>query len=171
MIIRLSRKLADKLHQTGLQPLSPEPDILADWYGHLFVFNRCQYIIAVNSATILTAVFPGKGISDIDTYMQQFRAALADICRDIAATNIYKRIIASADSSIRIAGAVNRHVADCMNEQIFMAAAILEQGDTGCFNLAKRLNENLHAYIHYRRPREAFLGLVKTKMKSKNAAS
>lgn len=163
MIIRLSQKLADKLHQTRLRSLPSEPDMLADWYGHLFVFSRCQYIITVNTATILTAVFPGNGINNIEAFMQRFRTALADVCRDIEATHLYGRISASADSSIRTAKAENKYVAACMNEQIFMAAAILEQGDISCFNLAKRLNENLHAYIHYRRPREAFLRLAGTK--------
>ncbi len=167
MIIRLSQKLAGKIHQTMLPPLQPEPDMLADWYGHVFTFARRQYIIVINSATILTVVFPGNGIVNIDKFMQQFLVILADICRDIETMQLYDRIIASAGSSLRTARAVSKQVTGCMNEQIFMAAAILQSENISCFNLAKRLNENMQAYIHYLRPRQSFWGLVETQMKLK----
>jgi hypothetical protein len=164
MIIRLSQKMADKIHLTGLQPLPAQRDLLADWYGHLFVFDRSQYVIVINSATIFTVAFPGKGINTLDKFMKQFDAALEKICGDIMATRLYRKIVASAESSTQTAEAVDKHVTGCMNEQILMAAAILQQGNVNCLNLAKRLNENLQPHLHYLRPREAFLGLEETSL-------
>jgi hypothetical protein len=158
MIIRLSRRLAGKIHETELPFLPPHPDKYLDWYGHVFVHNRAQYVIVINCATIFTVVFHGAGVTDFGRFMQRFCAALSGQCDAINAGLIYRRVIAPATASVRLAKAAERCVTGCMNEQIFMAKVILDDEELSPFDLSKRLNENLLSRNRYLYPKDAFVG-------------
>jgi|WetSurMetagenome_2_1015567.scaffolds.fasta_scaffold00057_29 hypothetical protein len=157
MIIRLSQRLAQKLHEPRLPAAAPGPNKYLDWYGHLFVHNRVRYVIVINCATIFTTVFWGKGITDLTGFMKMFSDSLSDQCDEIGAGLIYRRTIAPATASFRLAKAPDKHVVGCMNEQISLAKFLLEEEDLSPFHLAKRLNENLLLYIGLH-PRQAFIG-------------
>lgn len=158
MIIRLSRRLAGKIHETGFLFDPPHPDKYLDWYGHVFVHHHAQYVIVINCATVFTAVFHGAGVTDFSRFMKMFCASLSDQCDDINAGMIYRRIIAPATTSVRLAKAAERSVTGCMNEQIFMAKVLLDDEDLSPFDLARRLNENLLSRNRYLYPKDAFVG-------------
>jgi len=89
MLLRLSYKLAKKLHQTDpLPPAPPEKDPYADWYAHLFCFERARYIIAINSAFLFTVVFQGKDVTSLSAFMQRFIANPGGLCAGIKAGRI-----------------------------------------------------------------------------------
>jgi hypothetical protein len=56
MLLRLSRKLAKKLHETGLNSATPEKDPYADWYARVFSFDRVRYIVALNTSSLLATI-------------------------------------------------------------------------------------------------------------------
>ena len=52
MIIRLSQKLAKKLHETALPSAPLDENPYADWSAHLFTVARTQYIIFANTKSL-----------------------------------------------------------------------------------------------------------------------
>lgn len=60
MLLRLSQNLAKKLHETGLNSAPPEKDPYADWYAHLFSFDRVRYLVALKTSTLFTTILLEK---------------------------------------------------------------------------------------------------------------
>jgi hypothetical protein len=69
MVIRLTTKLADKIKIKAL-PEYDEGSVIDEWYGHMFIADRTQYMIFSNAYSFFSVLFPGKGINDIKTFFE-----------------------------------------------------------------------------------------------------
>lgn len=70
MIIRLTNKMFKKIKESPseAQPEAENPFI--DWVADPFFVNRHNYIIITNCASVLSWIFPGKGINDVSTFIK-----------------------------------------------------------------------------------------------------
>jgi hypothetical protein len=98
MIIRLSQKLAAKIHETGRADIAPDPDPYADWHAHLLTFDRAQYIIVVNSQSLFTFFLHGRGIANDQRFSKAVLQTLHDTLYNYKFNDIFDTIYSTPES-------------------------------------------------------------------------
>ena len=69
MILRFSQKLGNKIDEIPDSTVEKDKALFADWSGHLFRFERAQYILVVNSYALLSTVIYGRGVKDFNSFI------------------------------------------------------------------------------------------------------
>jgi hypothetical protein len=159
MILRLSQKLAKKIHESRLCTAEPDPNPYLDWHATLFTHRRVQYIMAVNSASLFTVFMHGAGVTDISRLLKDLGDIIEAALGALSADLIYRKIIAPGFSEVKIAKAQDKRIIGSMNEQVSYVKFHLDLEEMSPFQLAELANGNLLSYLDYARPREAFLGM------------
>lgn len=166
MIVRLSQKLATKLHESGLPSLPLDENPYADWSAHLFTANRTQYIIVANTKSFYSVVMYGKGITESSEFISRALSALREFTEADGQQFVYQRLIAPASGSVRFAKALDRTTTGSINELVKVAKFYLEEGESSPFDIGFKLNDNLLSAIApskvdvYGKPREVFKALA-----------
>jgi hypothetical protein len=156
MIIRMTDKLARKVKETVLPVMPKDPNGLADWSARLFTFDRAQYILISNTATLYSTVIHGKGITDADRLIHGMLDNLRDLTRDDGFQSIYEKCIAPETARFFLAKAFSRSVTGSMNEIEFRAKFHLSRKETSPYDVSFLLNKVPMSYLEYESPREAF---------------
>jgi len=156
MIIRLGNTLARKIKETVLPPATPGPNPFADWTARLFTADHTQYILASNTATLYSAVFYGRGITDANQLIIRMLDNLRDIAEEDGFTSTYKDRIAPETRQFSFSKAVNRSVTASMNDLVFQARFYLRSDELSPLDVASRLNKTPTSYLKYEYPQEAF---------------
>jgi hypothetical protein len=94
MIVRLSQKLATKIHEQPTKSFALDENPYADWSGHLFTADRAQYIIVTNTASLYSAVFYGRGITDDNQFLRRTLDTIREVMDDDGLEFIHRRFIA-----------------------------------------------------------------------------
>ncbi len=160
MIFRLSQKVAAKIKEPNLQTMPPDVDPFADWHVGMFIHERLQYLIFVNSASLFTVVLRGAGVKDFELLYVSFRSAMLDVLKEAGAPHLFDRIFNTENRDIIAARATDRRIIGSMNEQAKMAWFGLDDGRT-MDDLINWLNEIPMSLLkkHYI-PKSAFLSLA-----------
>lgn len=155
MILRVSQKIATKVHvkPTAALPLDVNP--FADWTAHGFSADRTQYVIITNTASLYSAVIYGRGITDDNRMIVRTLEAIRELMVDDGLAFIYRRFVAPASARVSFSKALNRSVTGSMNDLICHAKAWLAEGDLSPFDTAFKLNEIPMSALGYVSPREA----------------
>lgn len=154
MILRLSQKLAKKVHEAPSQSLPMDANPFADWSAHLFTADRTQYIIFSNTASMYSAVFFGAGITYDGELIQRGLGQIRETMEEDGLGFLYRRFIAPASCEVRISKVLNRSVTGLLNEFVATAKIWLCAGELSPFDVGLKLNENPMAPHRYANPRE-----------------
>lgn len=93
MIFRLSLKLAKKAKIALPDVLPAAASPLLDWSANVFMVGRVQYILLTNTASLYSAILPGRGVSSAgDLIEDAFTAIGQRMCRD-GWTEAYRRCV------------------------------------------------------------------------------
>ncbi len=157
MIIRLTKKLAKKIHSTdALNTLELDKNPYLDWSANLFRVGRTQYIIVTNTVSLFSFIMYGRGITDNGSFISTFHATLEQFLKDTGNESIYQKYLEPDISPIMFAKSLNKAVTGSMNEFVFEAKT-----DMGIFNLSPhemslRLIETPKTLLKYNYPKEVF---------------
>ena len=162
MILRLSQKLNTKLKAGTLKAKPLDENPYADWSCHLFTFDRTQYILVSNTASLYSSVMYGSGITDDCIFITRAMSCLREFMEQDGQAFIYQKLIAPTAKTVTFAKALNRSVIGSMNELIAEATYRLANEEISPFELGFGLNDILLSAIpgknsdKYGRPNEAF---------------
>ncbi len=121
LIFHITQKLARKIKVVPAAALPPHENSLLDWTANLFMVSRWQCIILTNSASLYSVVFPGKGVPNGRTFVEQSMKALRDNMALDGIMDIFDTKIASALDSVSFCKTSDRRVLGSMNELVFQA--------------------------------------------------
>lgn len=155
MIFRLSQKLATKIHEQPPKSLPLDANAFADWSGHLFTADRAQYIIVTNTASLYSAVFYGRGITDDNQFLRQALDTIREVMDDDGLEFIHRRFVAPSTGMVQFSKALNRSVTGSMNDMVQCAKFLLAEEELSPFDIAFKLNEMPMSALKYANPREA----------------
>ncbi|MBT7913138.1 hypothetical protein HN588_04430 [Candidatus Bathyarchaeota archaeon] len=159
MIIRVSAKLAKKIHLTPSQSLPADDNAFADWSTHLFTADRTQYILITNTASLYSMVMFGKGITNDGQFLDRMTSYMGEFIRDDGFGFIYERLIVPSMERVSFSKALNRSVTGSMNDLVFMAKTRLVEGEVSPYDVSFWLNEVPMSYIKYGKSKDAFQSL------------
>lgn len=104
----------------------------------------------------------GKGITNDSRFVERALSSIQEFMQDDGQEFAYRRFVAPASGSVRLARALNRSVTGSMSDLIRHAAAWLADGDSSPHDVGFKLNDILLSALarsktdFYRKPREAF---------------
>jgi hypothetical protein len=155
MIIRLSQKLATKIHEKPTKSLPLDANPFADWSTHLFTVNRAQYILVANTASLYSAVLYGRGVTDGSQFISRVLNAIRELMDDDGLEFLHRRSVAPLSATVQFTKALNRSVTGSTNDMIQCAKFMLAENELSPFDIAYKLNEMPMSAIKYADPREA----------------
>ncbi len=159
MILRLSDALSKKikLTPTELAPLNANP--FADWSCHCFAAGGAPFVLAANTASFYTVVFPGRRI----TRHGQFESSLLGQLQEFIVRDgfefIYKRLIDSEGADVSYSRPLNPVVTGALTDLSELAAHLLEEEKRPPDEVANRINRSPLSVIKHAHPRDAFRAL------------
>ena len=159
MILRLSAKLAKKLHEVPTQSLPLDPNPFADWSAHLFTAARTQHILIVNTASLFSVVMHGKGITDATIFLRQALNRIRETLQEEGHEFLFERLIAPHINRVLISKALNRQVTGSMNELIHFARVYLTERGLSPYESSILLNGVPMGQLRYAFPRDALLDM------------
>lgn len=156
MVLRLSAKLAAKLHSAPgpAVPLALNP--YADWSAHLFTADRTQYILLSNTAAFYSTVFYGRGLTDDGQFLDRALSHLGEFLREDGFGSVYERRIVPEAGRVLLCGALNRSVTGSINELVRLAKGHLVEQAMAPDEVSRHLNETPMSGLDYSHPRAAF---------------
>ncbi len=160
MVFRLSLKLAKKIGvaPTSVVPLDSNP--LADWSGHLFSADRTQYVILTNTASLYSAVWYGRGVTDAAQFIERGLGAIREVMDGDGLEIIHRRMVAPSTGTIAFTKALNRSVTGSMNDLINCAKVWLIEEELSPHDVSVKLNEMPMSAIGYTDPRRSLKSLL-----------
>jgi hypothetical protein len=121
MIFQLSQKLNSKIKVGALQTLPLAENPFADWSAHLFAVDRTQFILFSNTKSLYSIVLPGKGITNVNLFIQQALRGIKDSLEADCMDSVYDQSIAPDTETVHFAKALNRSVTGWNYELTFHA--------------------------------------------------
>lgn len=140
MIIRLTHKLAKKLHVelTPALPISKDP--LLDWHATVLRAERTQYILLMNTVSRYSIVFPGSGILNLPEFLRQALSVLeATMAAD--GLSIYPDRIAPRTNCISISKTLGSSATTAMNHMAYFASRYFARPNLSVSEARTMLNE------------------------------
>lgn len=160
MIIRTTQKLAKKIKVVPVAALPPHDNPLLDWTANLFMISRSQCIILTNSANLYSVVFPGKGVPNGRTFVEQSMKALRDNMALDGITDIFDTMVAPAWDSVNFCKTGDRRVLGSMNDLIYQAKGYLLEVGLPLPLANMRLNETPMTMLEHHNPKMSLLALA-----------
>lgn len=164
MIFRLTQALNARVKAGPLEALPLHENPLLDWSAHLFPVGRSNFILVSNTASLLSAVVSGKGVTNGTGFRERafdgIRACLTALGHDPLTRTLV------ADGPVRFAKALNRSVSGSMNELVRQAELWVGDGELTLPEVGDRLNDTLLSALAaggshgYGKPKEAFRVMV-----------
>jgi hypothetical protein len=156
MIFRLSQELATKIKVAPKVCAPHDTNLFADWSAHLFVADRTQYIILVNTPSLYSLLMYGRGIASDNQFIEAALSCMLAFMPQDGNEFIFRRFIAPTSREVVFSKALNRGVTGSMNDLIACAKFHLVERKTSPFDASSALNEMPMSYVRYKNPREAF---------------
>ncbi|HCY77466.1 MAG TPA: hypothetical protein DHV28_16240, partial [Ignavibacteriales bacterium] len=146
MVIRLTRKLADKIKIKSL-PEYDEGSVIEEWYGHIFIADRVQYMLFTNAFSLYSVLFPGKGINDIKTFFETAFHYLSETLKTDGYGNMVGRFITDKIEIIDVCKTNNRGILGSMNDMIAHSKFYFTGYKMTPTEISRRLNEMPYSYL------------------------
>lgn len=167
MIFQLSQKLNNKIKVGTLPALPLDENPFADWSAHVFRTGRTHYILLCNTKSLYSIVFPGKGITNENTFIKNAKSSIREFLDAEGQTGVYQHWIAPDSDSVQFAKSLNRSITGSMNDMIRHAAYWLESGEVSPIEIGSRLKEIPMSALRqdgtkYGFPQNVFAEMVKT---------
>lgn len=159
MLIRLTQKLCKKIKESPAACCPADPNPYADWTAHLFTADRAHYIIALNTASLYSVLFYGRGVSDDTTFISRTLETMAAFMSDDGFEFQFRRFIAPAAGEVRFSKLSDRRTIGSMNELVRIAKYYLSERQLSPYETAQLLNQVPMSSLTDKLPREAFAAL------------
>lgn len=153
MVLRLTKKLADKLKLKAL-PEYDEGSVIDEWYGHIFIADRTQYMLFTNAYSLYSVLFPGKGINDIKSFFETAVHSLSETLKKDGFEIMVGRFFTDKIEIIDIYKTNNRGILGSMNDMINHSKFYFSDNKMTPTEISRRLNEMPYSYLKYKNPSE-----------------
>jgi len=141
MIIRPSAKLLKKIKLPSVDyKLGLHPNPYLDWSCHLFTATRVQHILVINTASLFSIIFPGKGINSPKALIETFLNDFGIYMLHLDSHSIIEDNFDSPAPEITFSKQINRSVIASINDRAYHAECYLEQSPS-CSLATEKLNE------------------------------
>ena len=152
MVLRVTKKLAQKLKINSLQDFEEKVSAFEEWYGHLFTADRNQYVLLTNAYSLYSVIIPGKGISNLDALIEMAGYWLTEVMKEEGCGELAGRFIPKSAEESEAYKTKDRGVLGSMNDMIFHAKFYLSEYHLPLVETAKRLNEIPYSFLKYKNP-------------------
>lgn len=152
MVLRLTKKLADKLKIKSLPEYDDKVSAFDEWYGHLFTAGRTQYMLFTNAYSLYSTLLPGKGINNIKSFFEMAVYCLSEVLKEEECENMIGRFITNKIEIIDVCKTNNRGILGSMNDMIAHSKFYLLEYKLTPIEISKRLNEMPYSYLNYKDP-------------------
>ncbi len=147
MVLRLTRKLADKLKIKSLPEYNDKVSAFDEWYGHLFKVERAQYMLFTNAFSLYSVLFTGKGINDIKTFFETASDRLSEILNNDGFEDMAGRFITNKIEIIDVCKTNNRGILGSINDMVAHCKIYLTEYQMPLIEISRRLNETPFSYL------------------------
>ncbi len=107
MVFRLTNKLFKRIRKKPPLEICEEPNPFLDWAADHFTVEGYRFIIVSNCASVLSWVFPAKGINDSNDFIKAANRAIETCLREYRFHFHWERILLPSLTSVYL-----RKVAD-----------------------------------------------------------
>ena len=152
MVLRVTKKLAQKLKIGSLEELEENVSAFEEWYGHLFTADKIQYILLTNAYSLYSVILPGKGITDSSKLVESADLWLTEVLMEEGCGELAERFIHKPREAVEAFKTKDRGVLGSMNDMIFHAKFYLREYHLPLVETAKRLNEIPYSFLKYKNP-------------------
>ena len=165
MIFRLTQALNARVKVGALEALPRHENPLLDWSAHLFPVGRSIFILVSNTASLLSAVVSGKGVTNVTSFRDRAFDGIRACLTALGHESLTRTLVAD-DGPVRFAKVLNRSVSGSMNELVKCAEFCMSEGELTLSEVGDRLNDTLLSALAaggshgYGKPREAFRVMV-----------
>jgi len=159
MIFRVTRKLARKIHVAPSQCLPRDSNPFLDWTARVFIAQRTQYIIIVNTSSLYSVVMNGRGI----TNDRKFAGCALDNMREFMlydGHDFFRTFIAPGLGATSFSKACDRRVGGSINDLVTQAKFHVAVDALSPLETSFRVNEAPMSMLNYANPRDAFMELT-----------
>jgi len=160
MIFRLTRRLATKLGVEPIPSLPLDGDPLCDWTAHLFMVGHLQYIILTNTATLYSAVIPGRGNTGVSSFIENALAGIGEILRLDDLDSLLKPLMAEPLENLSFCKGSDRRVLGSINDFVFGAKVYITEAGLPLPEVSSRLNQTPMRVINYSVPADEMRKLL-----------
>jgi hypothetical protein len=161
MIFRLSQLLNARVKAGVLEPLPLHENPLLDWSAHLFAVGRSRFVLLSNTASLLSAVESGHGITGENSFRDRAFEGIRACLTALGYEPLARTLLPTEGRPVRFAKALNRSVSGSMNELVRCAESCMSGGELTLPEVGDRLNDTLLSALAaggshgYGKPREA----------------
>jgi hypothetical protein len=127
-----------------------------DWTIHLFRANRVQYLIYTNTASLLSFVSYGSGITDDTALIKDAISTIRDGLKSAGLIGRYEKYIGPSVGAVVFTKTNSRVVLGSMNDLIHSAKWLIENRDHSPFSVSMEINQMPMKAIKYDSPLESF---------------
>lgn len=156
MIFRLSQKLAKKIKIQPVLHSEPAPNPYTDWTGHLFIAGRTQYIIITNTASLLSIIFHGRGITDDNLFVLRTLTLMKEYLSEDPFSFFFPRVIEPYTNRVFFSKSVDKRVIGSINDLISHARLLLTETGLTPYRAAQMINGTPMSFLDSDTPDRAF---------------
>jgi len=152
MRIRCTLKLAAKIKAT----LPNETDELLlpmQWYANLIRYEGVQYIVAMDSGTLATVLFLGKGIVSPNALAETLSSAASRMFERNGWMFALGRFVDIDQKHLEILPTTGKRILGSLTEMIRLIRGHLEYGDRDLEAIADQVNQAPMSYIDHKAPK------------------
>jgi hypothetical protein len=154
LTLRLTQKLADRLHVRLPEEPAPSANPCADWCCHRFTVDRYGYFMVTNASTFFSVVLRAQGMGDESAFITGVISGLHRYLETAGHEFAFSQLIAPESAEVVFRPVGDRRILGVMNEFIFMAKYYLE--DLSPFETSDRLNDCPVGPLGGKFPRDVF---------------
>jgi hypothetical protein len=159
--LRPTKVLASRLGIHLPAVAKPVTRPFADWCVHRFRAERFEYLVFVNSVSLLSVVTHARGVTDDSTLIERLVSTLREYCRFSGRDLQFEQLIAPETACVDFAPIGGRPLLSSINELVFHAGYHLQAGDPP-IEVSNRLNEIPMKFVEMDSPGKAFAEMAAT---------
>ncbi len=159
LTLRPTKALAGRLDIQLPATAQPVTRPFADWCVHRFRAERFEYLVFVNTVSLLSVVTPARGVTDEGSLIERLVVSLREYCRFSGREFLFEQLIAPETGSVEFAPIGGRPLLSSINELVFHAGYHLAHGDSPTA-ASERLNEIPMKFAKMNSPGRAFAAMA-----------
>ena len=151
LVFRCTDKVTQKIN--GYRNNDSEPrHLFLDWTVHLFQVSRVQYLVYTNTASLLSFVSYGSGITNDTALIKEAISTIRDGLKSAGLIFFYEKYIAASVGTVVFTKTKSRIVLGSMNDLIHSAKWLIENRNHSPFSVSKEINQMPMKAIGYDSP-------------------
>jgi len=152
MRIRCTLKLAAKIKAT-LPNETDELPLPLQWYANLIRHEGIQFIVAMDSGTLATVLFLGKGIVSPIALAEALSSAANRMLKRNGWMFALGRFVDTDQKHLEILPTTGKRILGSLTEMIRLIKGHLEYGDRDLEAIADQVNQAPMSYIDHKAPK------------------